>query len=267
MRARLLDMGEVSAVRSQSLARAAAAVLDPASDPVVVLVKPSEPIVSIGGSAPAPESVALDFCRAERIPVVRSPRREGAWFHGPGHLLLELVTPPGRASELGLGAESGRWPDRAARPLVAVCAQLGLDARVGERGRIEVAGRCIARFEASHLPSSVAVSWDLFVGSEPGELEAEARALAGSDGISTRELRESLAARRTSFAAELAEPLGFAQIAEAAVAALEAGLDLELVPSMPTPPEMDAIYEWDQRMLVSELLDGRRPGGVTHYVM
>jgi hypothetical protein len=48
---------------------------------------------------------------------------------------------------------------------------------------------------------------------------------------------------------ELAEPPGVEEIAEALFAAVESHLGLEPVPSMPTPDEMDAIYEWDERLI------------------
>ena len=39
-------------------------------------------------------------------------------------------------------------------------------------------------------------------------------------------------------------------VAEALAGVIESQLGVELVPSMPTPDEMDAIYEWDERLVV-----------------
>lgn len=269
MRARLLDMGEVGAVRSQSLLHAAASTLDASSAPIVILIRPAAPIVVVGGSRPVAASVSLEYCRAERIPVVRSPGADEVWYQGPNHLLLYLVAPEACATELGLATDREHWPRGAASPLLGLCERLGIPAAIGERGSLEVDGRSLGRFAALPVAGQAAVCWDLFVDTDVAALESEAEALIRPDGLAAPKLAASIAAGRTTFGAEAGEPLGFAQIAEALVGVVETSLDLELVPSMPTPAEMDAVYEWDERVLVAELVDDpdRGAGRLTSYIM
>jgi hypothetical protein len=54
----------------------------------------------------------------------------------------------------------------------------------------------------------------------------------------------------SSLADELEDLPDFATVAERLVEAIEDSFEVELVPSMPTPDEMDAIYEWDERLVV-----------------
>ena len=46
------------------------------------------------------------------------------------------------------------------------------------------------------------------------------------------------------------EPIGLADLAERLLEALEAHFSLDSFASLPTPGELDAIYEWDRRLLI-----------------
>lgn len=265
MRARLLDMGEVGAVRSQSLVRAVAEGFEASSVPVVILVKPCEPIVAVGDDAEPPATrVDLELCRGERIPVVRMSGVDGARLLYPNHLLVSLVLLREQAAELKL-LEAGEWPLAAAGPLLEVSERFSIAAVIDDRGRLQVSGRDLGRFAPLTLPAAVGILWDLRINPDAGEADLEARALAPAYAADPA----SFPTDRTGFQVEAAGDVTFAEIGEALVAAVESRLGLELVPSMPTPAELDALYEWDQRLLLEEppADGGRTDSGPTTYIM
>ena len=231
MRARLLDLGQVGAVRSQSVYHAVAAAMGAGDDAVVILSRPAAAFVSAAeGTA---EEVDADFCRRRDLPVLRRRIGGGAALGDPNQILFQLVVPAARAGELGLPADAGGRDGALARPLVEAYRSLGLAAEFRPPWTVDVedGGGRLGSLASGEIGAALCFAGGLVCDLDP--------ALAGA-------VRSSAT---TSIAAETGAPPPLADAAEALIAALESCFGLELIPSMPTPAEMDAIYDWDRRLI------------------
>jgi lipoate-protein ligase A len=233
MRARLLDLGDVSAVRSQSVYHAVTAAMGPEDAPALILVRPASAGVSVGSFKGAMPD--LDFCRARRLPV--------AWRHDGGEtnvvdgnrLCFQLAMPRERAFELGLPRDLvGRFK-RLAQTSIDAYRRLGIAAVLLPVNRLAVDGRTIGRIELTEIGQGICAAAAMV-------FEFDFELLAGVLRTTAAAIENST----TSIRRQLAEPPGLEAIAEAVVAASESCFGLELIPSLPTPEEMEGIYEWDE---------------------
>ena len=239
MRARLLDLGQVGAVRSQSVYHAVAAAMGAGDDAVVILSRPAAAFVSVADAA---AEVDADFCRRRDVPILRRWIGGGAALHDPNQILVQVVVPAARAGELGLPVDAGGRDGALARPLVEAYRSLGLAAGFRPPWTVDVedGGGRLGSLASGEIGAALCFAGGLVCDLDP--------ALAGA-------VRSSAT---TSIAAETGAPPPLADAAEALIAALESCFGLELIPSMPTPAEMDAIYDWDRRLIGDRAAAGFR---------
>lgn len=244
MRARLLDLGTVAPVRAESIHRAVAAGLAADGDPVVVLVQPAAPYVSIGcdaaGTEPASSPVG-------DLPVLRRETAGGPWLHGPGQLAFQVLIPAGRVAELEALKDDAPTEALLAAPLAA-CRTLGVDAvaKAGARtgadgeGTIQVGGESVCATGVAVIGDSLCFAGSLVLDFD--------QALAARVGV----------APVVSLWQLLGTPPDLAAAAEALISAFESCYGLTMVPAMPTPDELDAILEQDAR-LAADAAHARQP--------
>lgn len=236
MRARLLDLGNVSALRAESLPHALTAAAPPDGDPGLVLLRPASRYVSVGLARDLESEVDLAFCAAHDLPVLRRHGTGAAAVRDENRLLFHWVLPAARAVEAGLPPDLDARREYLARPQVEALRALGLEASFFPPDEVVVGNRTIAGVEAVEIGGGLCLSGEMVLALDPA-LAAKALApRAAGDG------------EPTSIAGELAETPPLAEVAERLVAAFEACHGLELIPSMPTPAEMDAVVEWDRRL-------------------
>ncbi len=247
MRARLLDLGDVSAVRSQSVYHAVTAGMEPEDDPVLILVRPVTTAVAIGsfkGSMPD-----LDFCAARRLPVIWRHDGSGTNVLDENRLCFQLAVSRERSYELGLPRDPAVRFERLAGASVEAYRRLGIDAAFRPFNHVHVGELLIGCIDLAEIGQGICAATAMIFDFNP-EL------LAGVQRTSIAEIEST----RTSIRRQLADAPGsvlpdLPAIAEAVVAAWESCFDLELVPSLPTPEEMEAVHEWDER-----LVSNRGPG-------
>lgn len=244
MRARLLDMGEVSAVRSQSIYHAVAAAMGPGDSPVAILLRPASRLVSIGVDRHAVDQIDLALCLEHRIPVIRGFAAGPPRVIDRNRLLVSCAFPTGTAEGLDTIADG---------PVVEACRALGLAVRLGSSGEIlagengESSPRAVGSVRIGTLERASCLVADLAV--EPALPLPEGMLVPGAVRVPASSLTD-----------ELGEPPESAAVAEAVVKAFESSFALELLPSMPTPDEMEAIYEWDERLVLDpETMAGAQP--------
>lgn len=254
MRARLLDLGQVGAVRSQSVYHAVAAAMGAGDDAVVILSRPATAFVSVGDGAA--KEVDADFCRRHGLPVLHRAIGGAAALCDPNQILFQVVVPAARAGELGLPDDDLGRDEALARPLVEAYRRLGVAAAafrpplavgiggiggIGDGGDGDAANATNATKSLGPLASGEIGAASCFAGGLVCDLDP---ALAGA-------VRSPAT---TSVAAETGAAPALADAAEALIAALESTFGLELIPSMPTPAELDAIYDWDRRVTSDDSL-------------
>lgn len=223
MQARLLDIGEVGPVRSQSAYHAVLSGIGADDVPVVVLARPAGTLVSVGDTQEG--EVDLRESLESGLPVVRRLTGGPTEILDENDLLIQVVMPVAKAPAEAVPT--------AAKPAVEMLAAFGISAVQDEEGGLVTATGRLGRVHAGVLDAALYVLYSL-AWSGP----------AGVPGGCT-----------SSVTAQMDEPVSLADMAESFLAGLEHHFGLELIPSMPTPSELEAIYDWDGRLLIETVND------------
>lgn len=88
---RLLDLGLVPPIRSQTIYHAVAYTLDGNAPDTIILVAPSEPYVCIGFHQELEKEVDVEYCRAHGLPMVRREVGGGAVYLDQNQLFMQWV--------------------------------------------------------------------------------------------------------------------------------------------------------------------------------
>ena len=245
MRARLLDLGRVGALRSQSMYHAITDCMEPDSDVVISLMRPSQPYVSIGYFQEAAREVELEFCEMQGLPVIRRHVGGGAVLLDGDQLFFHLMLPQARAREFGLPAGLAERFAYLARPPIVAYQRLGVEAEFRPINDIHVRGRKIGGTGVGEIGAGL-----VFAGSMMFDFNTAlmAQVLKVPDEKLRDKIADSLDGYMTTLAKELGAKPPLAEVAETLCGAFEESYGLELVPSMPTPDELDAMYRWDEAL-------------------
>src|SRR5579859_4754543 len=88
---RLVDLGSVPPVRSQSIYHAVGYALGPDSPDTILLVSPDAPYVSIGRHQDPEREVDLEYCREVGLPVIRREVGGGAVYLDGNQLFTQWI--------------------------------------------------------------------------------------------------------------------------------------------------------------------------------
>ncbi len=135
---RLLDLGRVSPLRSQTAYHATAYAMTETTPDTIILAVPDGPYVCIGYHQDPEQEVDLTYCRANELPVYRREVGGGAVYLDDGQLFLFWVFHPGH-----LPADLEERYALFARSLVETYRALGILAYHRPVNDIHVAGRKI----------------------------------------------------------------------------------------------------------------------------
>ena len=241
---RLLDLGLVPPVRSQTVYHALAATLTEQTPDTIVLVGPTAPYVCVGYHQETDKEVNLDYCRAQGLPVIRREVGGGAVYLDQHQVFIQWIF---HRAALPAGVEA-RFA-LFARPLVATYAALGLDARFRPVNDIHVGGRKIGGTGAAQIgPAEVVVGSLMF----DFDTDQMARVLR----VSSEKMRDKVHQSLTDYMTTLKRELG--RIPDrAAVVALyleqaQAALGRPLAPGTLTPAELAFAAQLDEQFLSDE---------------
>lgn len=135
---RLIDLGTVAPVRSQTVYHAVAHAMDGATPDTIILVAPTAPYVCIGYHQNLAQEVDLEYCQAHGLPIYRREVGGGAVYLDQNQVFAQWVFQCGR-----LPAALDERFMLYIRPLVETYRQLGIDAYYRPINDIQVAGRKI----------------------------------------------------------------------------------------------------------------------------
>ncbi|HVL89573.1 MAG TPA: hypothetical protein VM841_04985, partial [Actinomycetota bacterium] len=121
---RLLDLGTVSGLRSQTWWHAVAETMQPGDAPVLALMTPGEPYVSIGFHRRTGE-LDLAACAGRGLGIFRRRAGGGPVLCDDGQLFFQLIAPTS-----SIPAALDRAWQRALGPAVDAFRSLGIDARL-----------------------------------------------------------------------------------------------------------------------------------------
>ncbi|MFQ5892623.1 MAG: biotin/lipoate A/B protein ligase family protein, partial [Candidatus Methanofastidiosia archaeon] len=137
-KARLCDLGLVSALESQTIYHAVSKAFKKDSYPTLILMRPQIPYVCIGYHQELEREVDLEFCRLNEIPVFRREIGGGAVLLDQNQLFFHLI-----CSEEEISGEIEKRFEKFAGPAIKTYRAFGIEAEFKPINDIQVRGRKI----------------------------------------------------------------------------------------------------------------------------
>jgi lipoate-protein ligase A len=143
---RLLDLGFVSPLHSQTVYHAVGHAMAAGSPDTIILVSPNRPYVCVGYHQDQRKEVDLDYCHAHGLPVYRREVGGGAVYLDEGQLFLQWAFHHGR-----LPADLEARFECYVRPLVETYRALGIPAYLRPVNDVHVHGKKIGGTGAAQM--------------------------------------------------------------------------------------------------------------------
>ena len=248
---RLLDLGEVSPLRSQALYHGLGESMDEDSPDTVVLCRPGAPHFSVGYHRSPAGELDLDWCRASGYPVFRRRIGGGTVFLDRSQLFYQCIFHRRRAP-LMVDAIYRRF----LMPAVEALRALGLPASLEGINEIEVSGRRIAGTGGGQIGEAVVVVGN-FLLDFPFHLMGRAWRVPSPQF--RRLAEDGLRLHLATLGALLPSVPPEAEIRRRLVAGYEAGLGRPLVPGPLTAAEEAAVGLEERRLVHLHGAAARRP--------
>ncbi|MFQ5974575.1 MAG: biotin/lipoate A/B protein ligase family protein, partial [Alphaproteobacteria bacterium] len=156
---RLLDFGEVSAVRSQAVYHGLATKMTSDSPDTIVFLRPGSPYFCVGFHQDPAEELDLAWCRRRGYPVLHRRIGGGTVYLDQSQLFYQCIFHRSRAP-----FDVASIFRRFLGPPVEALRRLGLDARLSGINEIEVGSRRIAGTGGGQLGEAVVVVGNLLFG-------------------------------------------------------------------------------------------------------
>lgn len=243
---RLLDLGLVPSLRSQTLYHALAHAMAPEDPDTILLVSPADPYVCIGFHQELEKEVDLSYCRARGLPVYRREVGGGAVYLDRSQIFTQWVFHrnhlPGSVEkrfELHIG------------PLVETYRELGIPAYHRPLNDVHVAGRKIGGTGAASAGEAEVVVGSLML---DFDTEVMARVLKVPSEKMRDKVYQSLREYMTTMARELGQTPDRKRVKAIYLDKCRAILGAEILPGTLTEREEAEAREWDDRLLSPEWL-------------
>jgi lipoate---protein ligase len=247
---RLLDLGYVSPLHSQTVYHAVGHALAAGAPDTIILVSPDRPYVCIGYHQALEKEVDLDYCRSRGLPVYRREVGGGAVYLDDGQLFIQWIFHAGRLP-VDLEARFELY----VRPLVETYQALGIPAYLRPINDVHVGGKKIGGTGAAQMGDAEVVVGSLMFTFDKA---AMARVLK----VPTEKMRDkvfqSLEQYMTTVQEQLAVLPGRATVKRLYVERCAAALSAEIVPGELTDAERAAMAEIDAQFVSDEWLYARR---------
>jgi lipoate-protein ligase A len=252
MSIRLLDLGTVSYLRSQSIYHGLAYARTDKTPDTILLVCPREPYVCVGFHQEVDREVDVDFCQRNHLPVLRREVGGGAVYLDENQLFTQWVMHPDRLP-LNLEKRFRLY----AQPLVSTYRSLGIDANFRPVNDIHVSGKKIGGTGAAAIGNA-----EVMVGSLMFDFNTElmAKVLKVPSEKFRDKIYQSLQEYMTTMTKELGSAPPVEDVKELYVRECQKALGEEIVAGELTDEEKRAIAEADARLASEEWL--RQKGGL-----
>jgi lipoate-protein ligase A len=243
---RLLDLGLVPPIRSQTIYHAVGHAMRDDTPDTIILVAPTQPYVCIGYHQDLEREVDLDYCQAHDLPVARREVGGGAVYLDAGQLFVQWVfhrdALPSRLEEKF---------ELYVRPLVETYRALGVEAYYRPINDIHVGGKKIGGTGAAQMgEAEVLVGSLMFTFNKA----AMARVLKVASEKMRDKIFESLEQYMTTLAEQLDAPPNAGAVCDLYLAQVAAVLQREIVRSAPSEAELALTVELDERFVSHDWL-------------
>ncbi len=239
---RVIDFGDVSPLRSQTIWHAIAEGVSEGSPPTLSFMRPTAPYVSIGYHRRLSE-VDLDYCREAGLPVFRRRVGGGPVYLDRDQFFFQVTVPIESVSPVRSRALADLLT-----PAVEAYRQAGIpDAALDEHGEVVVGEAKICGHAAGQIERAVVVVGNLITAFD----HEVASGILAAPHAEARELVHRTMRRHV--AAHPADPAAFRA---AAAAAYGAALGLTPTPGRLTPSEQRHLARYDKEFLDDDWMEG-----------
>lgn len=257
---RLLDLGTVPAVRSQTCYHAVAHAMTEATPDTIILVSPAEPYVCVGFHQDPDTEVDRDYCRERGLPVYRREVGGGAVYLDRGQVFVQWIFQPA-----SLPADVAERFRVYVETLVRTYRAVGIEAEYRPVNDIHVRGRKIGGTGAAGIGRAEVVVGSFMFDFDKATM---ARVLKVSSEKMRDKVFQSLQDYMTTIGDELAAPPSRERVAAIYVEECARALGAGLVPGEWTEAEEAKARELDALFVTPGWLGekgaARRPGVKIH---
>ncbi len=243
---RLLDLGLVPSLRSQTLYHALAHGMASDDPDTILLVSSTDPYVCIGFHQDLEREVDLDFCRAQGLPVYRREVGGGAVYLDRNQLFTQWVfhsdhLPPSIEGRFALHIQ----------PLVETYRELGIQAYRRPLNDIHVGGKKIGGTGAAAMGDAEVVVGSLM-------FDFDSLVMARVLKVPSEKMRDKLYQSLREYMTNMTREMGWTPDPEKVKTIYLdkacAALDAEFIPGVITDREESLAREWDEGFLQQEWL-------------
>jgi len=251
---RLLDLGLVPPVRSQTIYHAVAYSLEEGSPDTIILVGPTEPYVCIGFHQELEKEVEVEFCRARGLPVYRREVGGGAVYLDQNQVFVQWVfhhhaLPRDIAERFALYV----------RPLVETYRALGIPADYRPINDVHVQGKKIGGTGAAQMGLAQVVVGSLMF---DFDFDLMSRVLR----VPSEKMRDKVCQSLHEYMTTMTRQLGFAPDRNDVIGIyldrVQAALGRRIARGEPTAKELALAASLDQQFATDEWL--HQKGGLRH---
>jgi lipoate-protein ligase A len=246
---RLLDLGFVSPLHSQTVYHAAGHAMTADSPDTIILVSPDRPYVCVGYHQEPAKEVDLDYCRAHGLPVYRREVGGGAVYLDAGQLFSQWVFHGGHLP-VDLEARFELY----VRPLIETYQALGIPAYLRPINDVHVGGKKIGGTGAARMgQAEVVVGSFIFT--------FDKAAMAHVLVVPSEKMRDKVYQSLEEYMTTIQEQLGASPdrngLKRIYLERCAAALGRELAPGKLTTAERTVMAEIDARFLSDEWLHAK----------
>jgi lipoate-protein ligase A len=249
---RLLDLGTVSPLRSQTVYHAVAHAMNENTPDTIILVTPGQPYVCIGYHQEIAKEVDLDYCAAHGLHVYRREVGGGAVYLDSGQLFSQWVFKKG-SLPANLEQRFGLY----IRPLVETYQALGINAYLRPVNDVHVGGKKIGGTGAAEIGQGDVVVGSLMFTFDKATM---ARVLKVPSEKMRDKIFESLEQYMTTMAEQLPALPDRQAVKGLYIRTCAEALDAEITPGVWTDAEEAMARQIDERFVSEEWL--QQKGGL-----
>jgi lipoate-protein ligase A len=251
VRVRLLDLGTVPYLESQTIYHAVAHAMEDDSPNTISLISPDRPYVCIGFHQELDKEIDLEYCRAHDIPVVRREVGGGAVYLDGNQLFVNFIF-----HRAHLPRQVEEIYKLFIRPLVETYRAIGIEASHRPLNDIVVGGRKIGGTGIAAIGQAMVVAGSLMFDFNTA---AMARALKVSSEKMRDKIHQSLREYMTTIRRELGEPPPRGEVKAILVGKLAETLEVDIQPGELTVKERRTVRTLNRRFSSSRWL-GQKSG-------
>jgi lipoate-protein ligase A len=244
---RLLDLGAVGGLRSQSVYHALCASVGQGAPNTVVVLRPRDAYACLGYHSDLRLEVDLEYCRGRGLPVYRRQTGGGTVYVDGDQLFFQLVV-----AERDAPRGVARAYAEGLRPLVETYRALGLDARLTDVNDVTVGGRKISGTAMASVDGAVVVTGNVIL---DFDVRTMARLLRLPDEATRREVEEAMRTHLTSLRREMGEGVSRRRVKAVLLRQVARAFGGELARGSLTAAERARVRQVERRLLSAEWLD------------